>query len=84
MTKRPLTQSTKTKTSVPVKKPSTAPVNPAAALKREEQRKLLMEMKRKQKATIQNNDELVVVIGSNDNNGSGECETKKPDLEIFL
>lgn len=86
LTKRPLTQmqNNKAKTtnsSVPVKKPSTAPSNTEAAKKREEQRKQILEMKRKQKAAMQSQN------GSSENqideavNGDSK---KENGMEIFL
>ncbi|CRK98648.1 CLUMA_CG012015, isoform A [Clunio marinus] len=56
LTKRPLTQaqSSRTKSNVPLKKPSTTSGVSEAAQKRDEQRRKLLEMKKKQKALIQN------------------------------
>lgn len=64
-----------------MKKPTTAPVNSEAALKREEQRKKLLEMKKKHKAAIQNGgDENVAINGENGVNGKKE----NGDFEIIL
>jgi hypothetical protein len=86
LTKRPLSQATKNRSNVPIKK--SAPTNSAAQQKREEQRKKLLELKRKQKAAMSNSP-----IHQNGGSNLNDAEMKESvvsnnsnenEVEIFL